>query len=181
MANAQHVAGTWNIDPTHTTLSFTARHAMVTKVRGQFNEFEGSITIDGENPNNSSVEVTVHANSIDTNNDMRDGHLRSNDFFDIDTYPTLSFKSTTVEASEEEIVVTGDMTIKGVTKEITITLDWTGPVTDPYGVDRLGFETSFSINRQDYGVSFSAPLEAGGVLVSDKVKIELDIAAVKAA
>lgn len=181
MANAQHVAGTWNIDPTHTTLSFTARHAMVTKVRGQFNEFEGFINIDGENPNNSSVEVIVQANSIDTNNETRDGHLRSGDFLEIETHPTLSFKSTKVEASEEEIVVTGDMTIKGVTKEITVTLDWTGPVTDPQGSDRLGFETSFSINRQDYGVSFSAPLEAGGVLVGDKVNIELDIAAVKAA
>lgn len=179
MADFSTLAGTWTFDVYHTNLSFTARHAMVTKVRGKFEDFAGKITIDGENPSNSSVEVTIQANSIDTGNEMRDNHVRNNDFLDIEKYPTITFKSTSVEVDDDEIKVTGDLTIKETTKSVSFDLDWEGPVQDPQGNTRLGFEGKLDINRQDYGVAFSAAMETGGVLVSDKVQIGLDVSAIK--
>lgn len=179
-ANAA-LTGTWNLDPAHTRIGFSARHAMVTKVRGNFEQFEGVAQIDGENPANSHVEVTIQAASINTNNKMRDDHLRNNDFLEVDTYPTITFKSTKVELLDAQTVrITGDLTIKATTREVSLDFEFGGAATDPYGAQRIGFEGETSINRQDYGVAFSAPLEAGGVLVSDKVGIDIEVAAVKA-
>jgi len=174
------LTGTYTIDPSHTSISFVARHAMVTKVRGAFNDFEGTITVDGENPSNSSAEVTIQAKSIDTRNADRDAHLRSNDFFDMDTYPEITFRSTEIEQlSDTEYRVTGDLTIKGTTKPVTIDFTYTGAAVDPFGNQRIGFEGKTTVNRKDWGVNWNAALEAGGVLVSEKVDLEFDVSAIK--
>lgn len=172
----------YSIDPSHSRIGFVARHAMVTKVRGSFNEFEGSGRFDTEQPENSELSVTIQVASIDTRNADRDGHLRSNDFFDMETYPTITFSSTSVSAAGDDVYqVTGDLTIKGVTKSITFDLELTGTAVDPYGNTRLGLEGSTVINRKDWGVSWNATLDAGGVLVSEKVTLEFEISAIKAA
>lgn len=174
------LTGHYTLDPVHTRLGFVARHAMVTKVRGRFQEFEGSDYLDAQNPSDSNVEVTIHAKSVDTGSGDRDNHLRSNDFFDMDQYPTITFKSTGIEAQGDgSYRVTGDLTIKGTTKPVTIDFDFTGAAIDPWGNQRVGFEGSTIINRKDWGVSWNAPLEAGGLLVSEKVTLEIDVSAVK--
>lgn len=175
-------AGTYAVDPTHSRIGFVARHAMVTKVRGSFNEFEGSGYFDPQNPADSRLEVTIQAASIDTRNSDRDAHLRSNDFFDMDNYPTITFLSTaTSSAGDSAYRVTGDLTIKGVTQPVTIDLELTGTAQDPWGNTRLGLEGSTVINRKDWGVSWNATLDAGGVLVSEKITLEFEISAIKAA
>lgn len=180
VADPVDLTGDYTLDPTHTRLGFTARHAMVTKVRGAFNDFEGTITVDGENPSNSSAEVTIQAKSIDTRNADRDAHLRSNDFFDMDTYPEITFRSTEIEQlSDTEYRVTGDLTIKGTTKPVTIDFEYTGAATDPFGNQRIGFEGKTTVNRKDWGVNWNAALEAGGVLVSEKVDLVFDVSAIK--
>jgi polyisoprenoid-binding protein YceI len=172
--------GNYNIDPSHSRIGFVARHAMVTKVRGSFNEFEGSGYFDADNPANSHLQLTIHAASIDTRNVDRDGHLRSNDFFDMETYPTISYVSTSVEAVDEATYrVTGDLAIKGVTKPVTIDFEYTGTAVDPFGNTRLGLEGSVVVNRKDWGVNWNAVLEAGGVLVSEKVTLEFEVSAIK--
>ena len=174
--------GTYNIDPAHTRIGFVARHAMVTKVRGAFNEFEGSGYFDAEDPTNSNLELAIKVASIDTGNSDRDAHLRSNDFLDLETYPTITFKSTEVEQlSSDEYKVTGDLKIKDVTRPVTIVFEVSGPVQDPWGNNRIGLEGRAEINRKDWGVSFNVALEAGGLLVSEKIVLEFDVAAVKAA
>ena len=181
MADTSALTGTWNLDPAHTRIGFSARHAMVTKVRGHFEQFEGTAQIDGANPANSHVEVTIQAASINTNNQMRDDHLRNNDFLEVDKYPTITFVSTKVEQLDEDTVrITGDLTIKATTREVSLDFEFGGAAVDPYGNERIGFEGQTSIYRQDYGVAFSAALETGGVLVSDKVGIDIEVAAVKA-
>ena len=180
MVDSAALTGEWTLDPAHTRIGFSARHAMVTKVRGHFESFEGTAYIDGDNPANSHVEVTIAANSIDTNNQMRDDHLRNNDFLEVDKYPTITFKSTQAERLDADTVrITGDLTLKETTKPVSLDFDFGGLVTDPMGATRIGFEGTTSINRQDYGVAFSAALETGGLLVSDKVGIEIEVAAVK--
>ena len=174
------LTGTYTIDPTHSRIGFVARHAMVTKVRGSFNEFDGSAHIDAENPPASTVAVTIKTASIDTRNTDRDAHLRSNDFFDMDTYPEISFVSTDVEAIDEGYRVTGDLTIKGVTKPVAVDFEYTGTAVDPYGNTRVGFEGTTTINRKDWGVSWNAALETGGVLVGEKIVLEFDVSAVRA-
>ena len=179
-AGLEQLTGDYTIDPSHTRIGFVARHAMVTKVRGQFNEFEGTIHVDGTNPANSSGQVTIVAKSIDTRNADRDAHLRSNDFFAMDEYPEISFAATSVEPiGGNEYRVTGDLTIKGVTRPVTIDFEHTGSATDPFGNQRIGFEGSVQVNRKDWGVNWNAALEAGGVLVSEKATLELDISAIK--
>lgn len=174
------LTGTYTIDTAHSRVGFVARHAMVTKVRGAFNDFEGTAAIDGENPENSSVNVTVQVASIDTRNEQRDGHLRTNDFLDADTYPTITFKSTGITYDGgNDFVVTGDLTIKDVTKSISFPLEFQGAVKDPFGNDRIGFDGSVVINRKDWNVSWNAALETGGVLVSEKVTLEFEISAIK--
>jgi polyisoprenoid-binding protein YceI len=176
------VTGAYTIDPVHSRVGFAARHAMVTKVRGSFNEFEGSGYFNVEDPAKSHLELTIKAASIDTRNADRDAHLRSNDFFSMDEYPEITFVSTKVEpAGSETYRVTGDLTIKGVTKSISFDLDYTGQATDPFGNHRIGFEGSTTINRKDWGVSGNVALEAGGVLVSENVTLEFEVSAIRAA
>jgi polyisoprenoid-binding protein YceI len=174
------LTGDYVIDDTHSRLGFVARHAMVTKVRGNFNEFSGSGHLDVENPSNSHVSLTIQAKSIDTRNEDRDAHLRSNDFFAMDEYPELSFSSTDVERLDDTTWrVTGDLTIKDVTKSLTIDFDYEGSATDPFGNERIGFEGSTTVNRKDFGLEWNAPLDSGGVLVSQKVTLEFEISAIK--
>jgi len=174
------LTGTYTLDPAHTRIGFVARHAMVTKVRGAFNEFTGTAVLDSANPANSRVEVTIEAASIDTRNAQRDEHLRSNDFLAMQEYPQITFASTGVRLVDEtSFEVTGDLTIKGVTKSITVPFEFEGAATDPFGNQRVGFEGSVTINRKDYGVTWNAALEGGGVLVSDKVTLEFEVSAVK--
>ena len=175
------VKGAYAIDPSHSRIGFVARHAMVTKVRGSFNEFTGSGYFDPENPGNSTIELTIVADSIDTRNADRDAHLRSNDFLAMDEYPEITFTSTNViQNSPTEYEVAGDLTIRGVTKPVTFMLEYTGAATDPFGNQRVGFEGSVQINRKEWGVNWNAVLEAGGMLVSEKVTLEFEVSAIKA-
>jgi polyisoprenoid-binding protein YceI len=172
--------GTYAIDPTHSRIGFVARHAMVTKVRGSFNEFDGSGHFDAANPADSSLQLTIKAASIDTRNADRDGHLRSNDFFDMDTYPEITFVSTAVEQTgDEEYRVTGDLTIKGVTKPVDVDFEYTGTAVDPYGNQRIGLDGTTTVNRKDWGVNWNAALDAGGVLVGEKVTLEFEVSAIR--
>jgi polyisoprenoid-binding protein YceI len=175
------LTGTYALDAAHTRLGFVARHAMVTKVRGSFNDFEGTATIDGADPSKSSVSITIKVDSVDTRNAQRDGHLKTNDFLDIETYPEITFVSTSIaHDGGDDFQVTGDLTIKGVTKSVTIPLEYQGTAKDPFGNDRIGLEGSLVIARSDYGVNFNAALETGGVLVSEKITLEFEISAIKA-
>jgi polyisoprenoid-binding protein YceI len=176
------LGGTYTIDPSHTRIGFVARHAMVTKVRGSFNDFEGTVVVDGDNLADSTAKVIIKAASIDTRNAQRDQHLRSNDFLAMDTYPEITFVTTRVRwGAGREVEVTGDLTIRGVTREVTIPFTFEGAATDPFGNLRIGFEGSVTINRKDFGVNWNAPLEAGGVLVSDKVVLEFEVSLIKTA
>jgi len=176
------LTGTYVIDPAHSRLGFVARHAMVTKVRGAFNEFEGTAVLDGETPSNSSARVVIQAKSVDTRQQQRDDHLRSNDFFAMDEYPEITFVSTGArQVDAENFELTGDLTVKGVTKSITIPFEYQGAAQDPFGNSRVGFEGSVVINRKDFGVNFNAPLETGGVLVGEKITLEFEISAIKTA
>jgi polyisoprenoid-binding protein YceI len=177
---AETLTGTYSVDVAHSRIGFVARHAMVTKVRGSFNDFEASGYFDAASPEKSHVEVTIKATSIDTRNADRDAHLRSNDFFDMDNFPEITFVSTNVELVDPGTYrVTGDLTIKGVTKPVSIDFEYTGAAVDPYQNQRIGFEGTVAINRKDWGINWNAALEAGGVLVSEKVTLEFEIAAVK--
>jgi len=174
----ESISGDYTIDPSHTRVGFSARHAMVTKVRGQFDEFEGSAHVDTVNPANSSVSVTIQAASVTTRNEQRDGHLKTPDFFDIANYPQITFVSTDVERDGAEWAITGDLTINGVTKSVTIPFEETGSAKDPFGNTRVGFEGDVTIDRTEWNLSFNAALETGGVLVSEKVKLEFDVSAI---
>jgi len=176
------LTGTYTLDPTHTRIGFLARHAMVTKVRGAFNEFEGTAVVDGNDPANSSVRVTIDAASIDTRNAQRDEHLRSNDFLSMDEYPEITFVSTDIrQTGDTTFDVAGDLTIKDVSKPVTIVFEQTGSARDPFGNVRVGFEGETTINRKDWGLTWNAALETGGVLVSNEIKIHLEAQAVRAA
>jgi polyisoprenoid-binding protein YceI len=174
-------AGTWTIDPTHTRLGFVARHAMVTKVRGQFEEFAGTLVIDAANPSGSTAHVTVQLASVSTGSPDRDAHLRSADFFDVENNKEMTFTSTGVKQDGDEFVMLGDLTIKGVTRPVELELEPTGVVTDPFGNVRAGFEGEAEISRKDFGLTWNVALEAGGMLVSDKVRIQLDVSAIRTA
>lgn len=173
------LAGDYTIDPAHSRIGFSARHAMVTTVRGQFGAFEGTATFDADNPAASSAQVVIQAAGIDTGQADRDNHLRSGDFFDVETYPEIRFVSTSARLVRDDTwALTGDLTIKDVTKPVTIEFAHTGSATDPFGNQRIGFEGSVSVNRKDWGLSWNAALETGGVLVSEKVKLEFDVSAI---
>ncbi len=174
------LTGTYTLDPAHSRIGFVARHAMVTKVRGAFNEFEGTATLDGANPANSRAQVTINAASIDTRNAQRDEHLRSNDFLAMADYPQITFTSTGArQVDDTTFELTGDLTIKGVTNPVTIPFSFEGAAKDPFGNLRVGFEGSVTINRKDYGITWNAALETGGVLVSEKVTLEFEVSAIK--
>jgi len=166
--------GTWALDTTHSEAAFTARHLMVTKVRGRFAVSGGSVTI-AENPLESSVEATLDAASVHSGEAGRDEHLRSADFFDVANYPTITFRSTKVEAAGVgEYKLTGDLTIKDVTRPVTLDLEYLGTVDSPFGDTRAGFSATAEISRKDWGLDFNMALEAGGVVVGDKIKLNID-------
>jgi len=176
------LSGVYTIDPAHSRIGFVARHAMVTKVRGSFNDVTGTINIDAEDPAKSSANIAIQVASIDTRNADRDGHLRTNDFLDAENHPVITFVSTAAELhGQESVTLTGDLTIKGVTKSISIEFDYQGAATDPFGNKRLGFEGTHIISRQDYGITWNAPLETGGVLVGDKITLEFELSLIKSA
>jgi len=169
------VATTYQIDKAHSEVIFQVRH-LVTRVRGRFDDFEGTIVVDEDAPANSSVKFTIQAASIDTNEPQRDTHLRSADFFEVEKYPTLTFVSTNVaKAGADRYDVTGDLTIHGVTKSVTLPVTHLGKAKDPWGNDRVGFETEITLNRKDFGLNWNAVLEAGGFLVGDEIKVSLSI------
>lgn len=176
MATPSIPAGTWQVDPAHSAVTFTARHMMVAKVRGKFKDFSADIVI-AENPQESTVNATVQMASIDTGDSGRDDHLRTNDFFDIENHPTMTFRSTGLEGSGDDYDLHGDLTIRGVTKPVTLDLEIGGVGKDPWGNTKAGFTATGTINRKDFGVEWNAPLETGCVLVGDKVTIEIDIEA----
>jgi polyisoprenoid-binding protein YceI len=177
----ESLTGDYTIDAAHSRVGFSARHAMVTKVRGQFNEFEGTAHLDFADPSKSTAAVTIKTESVDTRNEQRNAHLRTNDFFDAPNHPEITFRSTSVEkVDDERYRLTGDLTIKETTRPVTVDFEFTGTAVDPFGNVRVGFEGSTTINRRDWKVEWNAPLEAGGVLVSEKVTLEIEVSAIKA-
>src|SRR5258708_5501503 len=172
-----YVAGTWTIDPLHSEVGFSVRHMMVSKVRGKFTKFSGEL-VTAENPLESSVAAEIDLSSIETGAEQRDGHLRSPDFFDTENHPVMTFRSTGIRAKGDGYVVDGELTLKGVTKNVPLELEINGFGPDPYGGTRAGFTATGEINRQDFGVTWNAAMEHGGVVVSDKVNILLEIEAV---
>jgi polyisoprenoid-binding protein YceI len=171
------VPGTYTIDPTHTTVEFVGRHLMITKVRGRFPAVSGAITI-AEEPEQSHVEVDIDVASVDTGHPDRDNHLRSNDFFDVDNHPTMSFRSTKVEAAPSgSWLVTGDLTVRGVTHPVTLHVDFEGAGASPAGDSRIGFSATAEVNREDWGLTWNMALETGGVLVGKKITIDLNVEA----
>lgn len=174
------LTGEYVLDDSHSQLGFVARHAMVTKVRGTFNEFSASGHFDGENLSNSHATVIIQAASIDTRNEDRDNHLRSNDFFDMENHPEIRYETTEMEKVDETTLrVTGDLTIKDVTKPVTIDFEFLGAATDPFGNERIGFEGATTVNRRDWNLNWNAPLDTGGVLVGQKVTLEFELSAIK--
>ena len=170
-------AGTFAIDASHSRVGFSARHAMVTKVRGSFNDYTGSAVIaDGA----ASLSIEINVASIDTRSTDRDGHLQSPDFFDVANFPKITFTSTSVKDGGAGIVVDGNLTIKDVTKPLTIEFEYTGTAKDPFGNDRFGFEGEAEINRKDFGLTWNAALETGGILVSENIKFEFEISTILA-
>lgn len=166
---------TWNIDPTHSSINFSVRHLVFAKVRGHFTKFSGSLSVD-----TPSVEATIETASIDTGVGDRDNHLRSADFFDVEKFPQITFKSTKVEKTSDGYKVTGSLTIRDVTKEITLETESGGSAKDPWGNERVAFTAKTSLDRREYGLQWNQALETGGVLVGEKIEIELEIQAVKA-
>ena len=172
-------AGTWNIDPIHSEVGFSVRHMMVSKVRGRFTAFSGQI-ITADDPTKSSATAEIDLSSINTGQEQRDAHIKSADFFEVETYPTMTYKSTGVRVEDGEYILDGDLTLKGITKSVPLHLELNGFGPDPYGGVRAGFTATGEINRSDFNVSFNAPLQNGGVVVGEKITLQLEIEAVKA-
>lgn len=170
-------AGVYDLDQAHTTVEFVARHLMITKVRGRFATFSGSVHV-AEVPEESSVEVTIDAASIDTSQAQRDAHLRSADFFDAETYPTLRFRSTSVALDGDLWKVTGDLTVRDVTRPVVLDVEFDGANTTPWGTQAVAFSASTEIDREDWGLTYNQALETGGVVVGKKVRIELNVEAI---
>lgn len=173
-------AGTYAIDASHSDVAFTIRHAGIAKVRGRFTEFGGEIVV-AENLAESRATATIEASSIDTANAQRDGHLKSSDFFSVDVNPQWAFTATGVQGSAEEFTLAGDLTINGITKAVELEVEYNGAATDAYGNPRVGFSAETEVKREDFNLTWNAPLEAGGFLLGDKVKIAIEISAVKQA
>ncbi len=182
MATIAELKGTFVLDPSHTSIAFVARHAMVTKVRGAFTDFAGEATVDGSNPAAGQLSVTLQVGSVSTGSADRDEHLKANDFFDVEHFPTITFVATSFEVLDDHNVnVTGDLTVKDVTRSVTIPFEFTGEATDPFGNDRVGFEGKTEVSRRDFGLTWNAALETGGVLVSDRIVLEFDVSAIRKA
>ncbi|MFD6173662.1 YceI family protein [Streptomyces coeruleorubidus] len=174
------LTGDYTIDPAHSALGFVARHAMVTNVKGSFQDFTGTLHLDGTDPSLSTASLDVVMDSIETGNADRDGHLKSSDFFKADEFPTMTFRSTKAESlGGEDYRITGDLTILGTTRPLTIDLEFNGAAKDPFGNERVGFEGKAEILRSEWGLTWNAALETGGVLVSDKIKLNFDISAIR--
>lgn len=173
------LTGTYTIDAAHSRFGFVARHMVVSKVRGHFNRFEGALQLDGDSPENSSGWVRIEGDSIDTGNQQRDEHIRSNDFLNLADYPEIRFDTTSVSTDGDDFEVSGELSVRGVTRPVTFHVAFLGGVVDAYGNTRVAFEGSTTISRKDWGVSWNAAIESGGVVVADKVTLELEIAAVK--
>ncbi len=173
--------GTWAIDPSHSSLEFVVRHAMVAKVRGRFTDFAGTLQLDETNPARSSADVVAQMQSVDTGNADRDNHLRTGDFFEVGTFPTMRFTSTSVvPKGPDTYVLEGDLTIRGVTNPVSFDIELLGTAVDAYGNTRLGFEGTTSISRKNWGLGWNAPLEKGaGVMVSDQVALTVAVSAIK--
>ncbi|MDT4983533.1 MAG: hypothetical protein QOF95_1023, partial [Pseudonocardiales bacterium] len=167
----------WQIDPVHTEVSFSVRHMMVSKVRGYFTEFEGTI-VTAENPTDSSVTASITLNSIDTRNEQRDNHIRSADFFDVAQHPTMTYRSTSLSGNGENWTVDGELSLHGVTRRVPLSLELNGFTADPYGGQRAGFSATAEINRRDFGIDISMPMDGGGVVVGDKITINIEVEAV---
>lgn len=172
-------AGTWNLDAAHTEVGFTVRHAGISKVRGSFTETEGKLTI-GADADSCAVEVKIATASVNTRNQGRDDHLRSGDFFDSEQFPEMVFASTSVAAKGDEAVIKGNLTIKDVTREVELEAEFNGAGTDPFGAARIGFSAETTINRKDFGLTWNAAMETGGLLVGDKIKIQIEAEFVQA-
>lgn len=171
--------GTYALDTAHTTIEFVGRHLMITKVRGRFTDFSGQIVI-GEAPEDSSVDVTIQAASVDSSDEKRDGHLRSPDFLDVERYPTITFRSTEVKVHEDGTAkVSGDLTVKGVARPVTLDVEFDGAQADPWGGQRLGFSAQTQIDREDWGLTWNVALETGGVLVGRQIRLEFNVEAVR--
>lgn len=172
-----YVAGTWTLDEAHTDIGFSVRHLMVSKVRGSFNSFSGTITT-AANPLESSAELSVDLSSIDTRNEDRDTHLRSADFFDAETHPVMTYRSTAIRRDGDDFVVDGELTIKDVTSRVALVVEFNGVSPDPWGGTRLGLSATGEINRSDFGISFNMALDGGGVMVGERVKLVIEVEAV---
>jgi polyisoprenoid-binding protein YceI len=176
------VSGDYEVDAAHTRIGIRARHAMVTTVRGSFTDFSGTAHLDTAHPAASTVTLRIQTASVDTGQPDRDAHLRSADFLDVETYPEIVFVSTDVEQVEADVyAVTGDLTIRGTTRQVSVDFTLTGSAQDPFGQTRVGFEGALAIKRSDWGLTWNTPLDTGGVLVSDRIQIEFDVSAVRTA
>jgi polyisoprenoid-binding protein YceI len=170
----------WQIDPAHSSINFTARHMMIAKVHGRFEKFSGTVNFDENNPANTTVDVTIDAASLSTKEAQRDGHLHSGDFFDVETYPTLTFKSTRIELIDEDTAkLVGDLTIKDITKEVVLNVEYLGQAQSPWGTINAGFTGATTINRKDWDLNWNVALETGGFLVGDKIQINIELELVK--
>jgi polyisoprenoid-binding protein YceI len=171
----------WNIDPTHSTAEFSIRHLMITNVKGRFGALSGTVDFDAASPEASKIDVTIDATSIDTRDEKRDGHLKSADFFEVEKYPTITFASKKITKSDDGFHAVGDLTMHGVTKEVTLEVEGPSSVTkDPWGNNRIGASATAKINRKDWGLSWNGALEAGGVLVGEQVKINIEVSMTEA-
>lgn len=173
-------ADTWDIDKVHSNVGFSVRHLVITKVLGKFNEFAGQVEFDGKNVEGGSVEITIQMTSIDTDNQKRDDHLKGTDFFNVEEFPEMTFKSNKViKGNDANFKIIGDLTIKGISKEVTLDAEFNGSLAGPWGGTRAGFSATTTINRQDFDMKWSKALEAGGLIVGDEVTIILELELVK--
>ncbi len=171
---------TYTLDRAHTTVEFVVRHLMITKVRGRFTAFDGQIELEPDSDLPRSVIATIDASSIDTREEQRDAHLRSADFFEVEKYPHLTFESTRIEGTPDELTIYGKLTIHGITRDVELTGSFEGRIADPWGGTRVGYTAHTTINRKDFGLGWNAALETGGVVVGDEVRIELNVEALLA-
>jgi len=172
-------AATYELDVSHSSIGFSVRHMLISNVKGNFKEFSGSVEYAGESAADIKASAEIVVASIDTDNQKRDDHLRNPDFFDAEKFPSISFKTTRVDGTLPNVTLVGDLTIRGVTKEVSIPVEFVGPITDPWGNERIGFSGDTTINRQDFGVSWSNTMDNGGLVVSDEVKLVIEAEAVK--